>query len=202
MRKNERTKKLLSGLLALAMVVQNFPMVAFAAPEDNLCPHHPEHTAECHYEEGVHECHYVCSECEEGEAPPAEEVVPQPEPAPEHTHVYDGAAQYGEKDDAVHTVTRACTSCEEQPTQTVEEAHAYAEGFCVCGKAEPVHTHAYVDGFCECGEAEPVHTHVYVEGICECGAACEHIYAEGVCTVCSMAEPVQEPQVLTITAWS
>ena len=202
MRKNERTKKLLSGLLALAMVVQNFPMVAFAAPEDNLCPHHPEHTAECHYEEGVHECHYVCSECEEGEAPPAEEVVPQPEPAPEHTHVYDGAAQYGEKDDAVHTVTRACTSCEEQPTQTVEEAHTYAEGFCVCGKAEPVHTHAYVDGFCECGEAEPVHTHVYVEGICECGAACEHIYAEGVCTVCSMAEPVQEPQVLTITAWS
>ena len=64
MRRNERTKKLLSGLLALAMVVQNFPMVAFAAPEDNLCPHHPEHTAECHYAEAVAgvECTHVHDE--------------------------------------------------------------------------------------------------------------------------------------------
>ena len=62
MRKNERTKKLLSGLLALAMVVQNFPMVAFAAPEDNLCPHHPEHTAECHYAEPAPVC-YCAEKC-------------------------------------------------------------------------------------------------------------------------------------------
>ena len=38
---------------------------------------------------------------------------------------------------------------------------------------EPEHQHAFVDGSCECGEADPnyvaPHTHNFVEGKCECG---------------------------------
>ena len=52
MRVNERMKKLLSVVLCLCMLVQNAPVVAFAATEDNLCDHHTKHTAECGYSEG------------------------------------------------------------------------------------------------------------------------------------------------------
>ena len=69
MRVTEKMKKLLSILLCLCMLVQNCPVVAFAAGEDNLCEHHPEHTAECHYAEAVAgvECAHECGEeCAEG----------------------------------------------------------------------------------------------------------------------------------------
>ena len=93
MRKNERTKKLLSGLLALTMLVQNLPLAVFAAAEDGLCEHHSVHTPECHYAEAVegapcahvhdeacgyvqavegHACHYDCAECAESEKAPSE----------------------------------------------------------------------------------------------------------------------------------
>ena len=60
---NEKMKKALSILLCLCMLVQNAPMVAFAADGDNLCEHHPEHTAECGYEEGVSDCTHHCDIC-------------------------------------------------------------------------------------------------------------------------------------------
>ena len=69
MRVTEKMKKLISILLCLCMLVQNCPVVAFAAGEDNLCEHHPEHTAECHYGEAVAgvECAHECGEeCAEG----------------------------------------------------------------------------------------------------------------------------------------
>ena len=52
MRVNEKMRKALSILLCLCMLLQNAPVVAFAATTDNLCDHHTEHTAECGYREG------------------------------------------------------------------------------------------------------------------------------------------------------
>ena len=52
MRVNEKMRKALSILLCLCMLLQNAPVMAFAATTDNLCDHHTEHTAECGYREG------------------------------------------------------------------------------------------------------------------------------------------------------
>ena len=52
MEKMRWIKKGISVLLALNMVLSSVPLPAFAAAEDNLCEHHPVHTAECHYAEG------------------------------------------------------------------------------------------------------------------------------------------------------
>ena len=49
MRINERMKRALSILLCVMMLVQYVPTHAFAATTDNLCDHHPVHTAECGY---------------------------------------------------------------------------------------------------------------------------------------------------------
>ena len=52
MRVTEKMRKALSILLCLCMLLQNCPVVAFAAHNDNLCEHHTAHTAECGYREG------------------------------------------------------------------------------------------------------------------------------------------------------
>ena len=56
-------KKVLCFLLVLSMVLQYIPMVSYAAIEDNICQHHPEHTVDCGYVEGVSVCAYHCDEC-------------------------------------------------------------------------------------------------------------------------------------------
>ena len=117
MRKFDGMKRLLVFLLAFSMVLSCVPVPILAA-EGDACAVTPECTGV--YVEGV------CSVCGEEE------------PVQEHIHVYDGGAVYTQKDDNVHTVTRACTACEEKPTQTVDEPHVYTEGVCVCGKTEPV----------------------------------------------------------------
>lgn len=150
MRKLERMKNLLSFLLAFCMMLSYVPMPA-QAEEGDSCAVTVDCT--CMYVEGV------CSVCGEAE----------PEPVPEHTHVYDGEAVYAHKDDNVHAVTRVCTSCEEQPSETVDETHAYAESVCTCGKEEP-------------------HVHSYTEGRCECGEECVHVYVEGICSRCELKE--------------
>lgn len=83
MRKRHWIKKGLSALLALNMVLSSVPLPAFAAGSDNLCEHHPAHTAECGYAEGspgsacthehsescykIVECLHTCGdECAEG----------------------------------------------------------------------------------------------------------------------------------------
>ena len=53
MEKMRWIKKGISALLALNMVLSSVPLPVFAAAEDNLCEHHPVHTAECHYAEAV-----------------------------------------------------------------------------------------------------------------------------------------------------
>lgn len=75
MRINKKMKKWISALLCLCMLVQNFPMVAFAA-EDNLCEHHPEHTAECGYAAAVTgaDCTHVCGDGSCSYAAAVEEV--------------------------------------------------------------------------------------------------------------------------------
>ena len=47
MRVNERMKKVFSILICLCMVLQYVPTTVFAVTTDNLCEHHPVHTAEC-----------------------------------------------------------------------------------------------------------------------------------------------------------
>lgn len=64
MRVTERMKNIFSILLCLCMLVQNVPVMAFAATGDNLCDHHIQHTAECGYAEGCEgaPCNHVHSE--------------------------------------------------------------------------------------------------------------------------------------------
>ena len=64
MKKMKWIKKGISTLLVLNMVLSSVPLPAFAAAEDNLCEHHPVHTAECHYAEAVEgtPCTHVHSE--------------------------------------------------------------------------------------------------------------------------------------------
>ena len=83
MEKMKWIKKGISALLALNMVLSSVPLPAFAATTDNLCEHHPVHTAECHYAEAVEgqpcththsedcyailDCLHECgTECEQG----------------------------------------------------------------------------------------------------------------------------------------
>lgn len=49
----ENAKRVLSMLMAVIMLLQYMPTVAFAAAEDGLCAHHLEHNADCHYAEAV-----------------------------------------------------------------------------------------------------------------------------------------------------
>lgn len=54
------SKKLLSILLCLCMLVQNVPVAVLAAG-DALCTHHEEHTVQCGYVPGA-DCNHVCGE--------------------------------------------------------------------------------------------------------------------------------------------
>jgi len=56
-------KRMLSGLMAVLMVLSNMPVMAFASAEDGLCAHHESHV-ECGYQEAVEgsECTHVCDE--------------------------------------------------------------------------------------------------------------------------------------------
>lgn len=78
---NEKMKRALSILLCLCMLMQNAPLMAFAAEGDNLCEHHSEHTAECGYVEGQGYCAYHCDVCLEHDH--GDEVTEETtEPAP------------------------------------------------------------------------------------------------------------------------
>lgn len=63
MRMNKRMKKVFSALLCVSMLLQNAPVVVFAAQED--CTHHTEHTAQCGYSETAEgkSCNYHCEIC-------------------------------------------------------------------------------------------------------------------------------------------
>lgn len=100
-------------------------------------------------------------------------------------------------------------------------AHAeYAEGKCiVCGNVESDEPEEcqHSGGVATCkeqavcekcetayGELEVHNYGTDADGKCDlCGANCAHAeYLDGKCKVCDMDEPVQEPVVLTITAWN
>lgn len=95
-----------------------------------------------------------------------------------------------------------CEKCETAYGELA--AHNYgtdADGKCDACGADC--SHSYADGVCgTCGFA-CVHES-YSEGKCAvCSAVCPHAeYLDGKCKVCGMDEPVPEPVVLTITAWS
>lgn len=95
-----------------------------------------------------------------------------------------------------------CEKCETAYGELA--AHNYgtdADGKCdACGAGC---FHSYADGVCGTCSFACVHES-YSEGKCAvCSADCSHAeYLDGKCKVCGMDKPVQEPVVLTITAWS
>ena len=89
MKMNERTRRVLSFLLALTMVLQYVPATAFAAEGDNLCPHHEVHNETCGYapaaegSECTHECGESCAEaCVHTDHDETCGFVPPAEPKP------------------------------------------------------------------------------------------------------------------------
>ena len=97
--KKDSLKRILSGLLAVVLVLGNVPVTAFAADETGLCPHHEAH-ADCGYVEGVTACGYQCVECaaeNEPETTTEPEVTSEPaateETKPVCTGLVDCAAE-------------------------------------------------------------------------------------------------------------
>lgn len=176
--RKETLRKDMSLLLCLVMVLGMLPVPSFAA-EGEPCAL----TADC---AGFYDAEGICAVCGLVELP-------------EHTHVYNGEAFYSQKDDNVHAVTRACTGCEEKPTETVDETHTYIEGVCVCGKEAPApdHTHVYDGEAVYAPKDENVHVVTRVCTGCEekpTQAADEnHTYEDGVCA-CGVLEPAKEPE--------
>lgn len=206
-----KMKKLLSSLLALSMVLSYVPMYALAAEGDPCTV-----TEGC---QGTYNAEGICTVCNL-----AQPVVTEGAEECQHS---GGTATcidlavcekcnetYGEL--AAHSYENGvCTGCGDIC------AHAeYAEGKCiVCGKAEPDESEEcqHSGGVATCKEqavCEKCETaygelaaHNYgtdADGKCDaCGADCSHAeYLDGKCKVCGMDEPVQEPVVLTITAWN
>ena len=71
--------RILSVASALAIVFTAYPPVIFA-DDGGLCPHHPEHTAECGYVEGASPCNFVCEICNPPEVSDSTEPSDAPEP--------------------------------------------------------------------------------------------------------------------------
>ena len=199
MRVTEKMKKLLSILLCLCMLVQNCPVMAFAATTDNLCDHHTEHTAECGYREGS-----AGSACTHKHSEGCYKIV-----ACKHTHddtcrsgcshtctVENGCITmeldchhtHGDCGYAAAVEPQDCTTC--QSVLTHAENCGYvapvAEVTCACVPGEDgilVHTEGcgYVAPVAEVKCAcEPTVTHggegcTYVEG--KSGSPCTHTHA-------------------------
>ena len=192
MRKHERTRKALSILLCVLMLVQYVPTTAFAVGSDNLCEHHIEHTAECGYAEAVagSDCTHVHSEScyallscvheqEEHECTVESGCITM-ELDCHHTH---GDCGYAEA-----VAPQECTTC--QSILTHAENCGYvapvAEVTCACVPGEDgtlVHTEGcgYVAPVAEVKCAcQPTVTHggegcTYVEG--KAGSPCTHTHA-------------------------
>ena len=61
-------RRITSLLICAAMLLSLCPIAAAEEPESGLCPHHPEHTAECGYDEETGTpCGYVCEICNASE---------------------------------------------------------------------------------------------------------------------------------------
>lgn len=179
MKVNEKMKKLLSSLLCLCMMVQNAPVMAYAAAGDGLCQHHPEHTAECGYVaavEGVacaceatdesgevlhtggcgyvaavegHECHFQCPECASNVGDGEPSEEPTEEPGDE---------------------TPVCT-CE---VKCGEEGNADCE---VCG----------VD-YTKCTGTDTAADYAVVDTVTDKGSKLGHKFVNGKCIRCNLSQ--------------
>ena len=115
MKASEKMKKWLSILLSICMLLQYIPAPVFAAAEDTLCEHHPEHTAECGYEEGVSECTYHCDIClghSHEESEPSAEA-----PAEDESDILpaEAACACGTDDESIHATTCPAYVAPENP---------------------------------------------------------------------------------------
>jgi len=179
MRVNEKMKKLLSILLCLCMLLQNAPVMAFAATTDNLCDHHTEHTAECGYREGS-----AGSACTHEHSEDCYKIV-----ACKHTH--DDTCSSG----CSHTCTveNGCITMELDCHHTHGDC-GYAEAVAPqeCTTCQSVLTHAENCGYvapvaevtCDCVPGEDgtlVHTEGcgYVAPVAEVKCACQPTVTHG-----------------------
>ena len=106
------SKRIVSGALAAVMVMGYVPVSVFAAENDGLCAHHPEHTQECGYAAGESPCTFMCTECA-AEPEETEETIPQT--LPEQTQ----PASAAEPQEPQAPETEAA-----EPSQATEETEA------------------------------------------------------------------------------
>ena len=149
-------KRVLSMVLAIALLAGNMPNAVFAAEVDELCEHHTAHTAECGYVEGETECSYHCDEClghsHDEDVTVSDTTAATEETACQHsftTEVNKVAATCK----ATGSVTMAC-ACGETEVQTLEiDPQNHTGKKTVVGKTR---ANCGVDGYtgdtvCECG---------------------------------------------------
>lgn len=119
--------RILSGLLALVMVLGSVPVTALAAESDGLCPHHTEHTADCGYVEAVAgvPCDMGCTAGEDGKIvhAPGCAYCPATEGAP-CNHVCDetcgGVTAPAQTDETTEPVEPTELTAETEPVPTEE----------------------------------------------------------------------------------
>ena len=112
----KKMRRVLSFLLALIMVAQYVPAGVFAVEEDNLCPHHTEHNAECHYEEGLHKCLFECTQCT-----PEEPDQDPTEPSENLAKLSDEPTEPSEDSEEPTEPSEEPTKPSEEPTEPSEE---------------------------------------------------------------------------------
>ena len=180
MRKHERTRKVLSILLCVLMLVQYVPTTAFAVGSDNLCEHHATHTAECGYAEAV-----AGSDC---------------------THIHDGSCGYAEP---VAEVKCACEATDENgalvhtegcgyvaPVEGSNCTHAHDEA---CGYVAAVEAHECHYECAECAAAaaseEAPEESSDPAPVCDCGTDDPAIHA----TTCAVYVAPENPKCFCAT---
>lgn len=165
------SKRILSVILLICMLVNNLPAAAFAEESTSGCSHVCDEI--CGFAEEV-----ACDkDCPAGEAH-AEDCAYQP--GSECAHQHNGQCGVA----CTHAYAEGvCAICGETEPQPQPCEHSGGEATCE------------VLAVCElCGVGYgQLAAHVYEEGKCACGDVCEHTFAEGICTVCGMEEPETEP---------
>ena len=169
-----RSKRILSFVLAANLLFSNIPVLSFAQSTEGICPHHESHTAECGYVEASMEipCGHICEE----------EVC---------THIHDESCGYAAavegspcafycEDCSEEAATEECTEAIEtfgavtEPNDVVEPSVVHEHDYESVVTESTCTEQGYTTYTCECGDS-------YVSDYLD---ATDHTYKNGICTVC------------------